>query len=88
MGRWQIGFEHPAYLALLFLLLPGIWWLGRRSLAGLGPWRQTLAILLRSLVVSLVVFALAGVHWIWFSDRLTVIYLWIKAIVFRQPSGN
>ncbi len=74
MGRWQVGFEYPAFLGLI-VVLPWIWWLGRQSLAGLGPWRQWFAILFRSLVLLLIIAALAGVHWIWISDRLTVIYL-------------
>lgn len=74
MGRWQVGFEYPAFLGLL-AIIPLIWWMARNSLAGLGPWRQRFAILFRTLVLLLVIAALAGVHWIWISDRLTVIYL-------------
>jgi uncharacterized membrane protein len=74
MGRWQIGFEYPIYWGLA-ALLPFVWWLGKRSLAGLGPWRQWLAILLRCSVLLLVIAALAGIQWIWINDRLTVIYL-------------
>ncbi len=74
MGRWQIGFEYPAFWGFI-VLLPLVWWLGKRSLAGLGPWRQWLAILLRCSVLTLIIAALAGVHWIWINDRLTVIYL-------------
>ncbi len=74
MGRWQIGFEYPLYWSLA-ALLPFVWWLGRQSLAGLGPWRQWTAILLRCSVLTLIIAALAGVQWIWISDRLTVIYL-------------
>jgi uncharacterized membrane protein len=74
MGRFEIGFQHPWYLLLLFVI-PVTWWLGLRSLAGLGPCRRGLALLFRSLVLLLVVLALAGIQWIWSSDKLTVIYL-------------
>lgn len=74
MFSFRLGFEHPYYLVLL-ILLPLVWWVGYRSLAGLGPWRRWLALLFRSLVIGLVVGALAGVQWIWVNDRLTVIYL-------------
>ncbi len=74
MGRFEIGFQHPWYLLLLFVI-PVTWWLGLRSLAGLGPWRRGLALLFRSLVLLLVILALAGIQWIWSSDKLTVIYL-------------
>ncbi|MDZ4852964.1 MAG: VWA domain-containing protein [Pirellulaceae bacterium] len=74
MGHWQIGFEYPMYWGLI-LLVPWIWWLGQQSLAGLGATRQWIAILLRCAVLILVIAALAGVHWIWISDRTSVIYL-------------
>lgn len=74
MGRWQIGFEYPVFW-ILALLIPMVWWLGQRSLSGLGPFRQWLAIILRCSIVTLIIAALAGVHWVWINDRLTVIYL-------------
>ena len=74
MGRMEIGFETP-WALLLLVVIPITWWIGRRSLAGLGPWRRSLALVFRSLVLLLIVLAIAGVQWIWSSDRLTVIYL-------------
>ncbi len=84
MARWQIGFEYP-YFLLLLLILPVIWWLGFHSLAGLGPVRRALALIFRSLVISLIVLALAGIQWIWISDRLTVIYLLDQSDSIPQP---
>ena len=84
MGRWQIGFEYP-YFLLLLLILPVIWWLGFHSLAGLGPARRALALIFRSLVITLIVLALAGIQWIWISDRLTVIYLLDQSDSIPQP---
>ncbi len=74
MGRIEVGFQHPWYL-LLLLLIPLVWWLGLKSLAGLGPWRRSIAIALRTAVMLLVIFAIAGIQWIWSSEKLTVIYL-------------
>ena len=74
MGRIEIGFQYPWYLLLLFLI-PMVWWLGLKSLAGLGPWRRVIAIVLRTAVMLLVIFAIAGIQWIWSSEKLTVIYL-------------
>jgi uncharacterized membrane protein len=74
MGNFQIDFQYPWMLVLL-ILIPIAWWIGVRSLAGLGPVRRGLALVLRSLVLLLVIAALAGVQWIWTSDRQTVIYL-------------
>ena len=55
---WSVNFERPWYL-LLLLLLPLIWYLGFRSLAGLGRWRRLLAMFLRSAVLAALVLALA-----------------------------
>jgi uncharacterized membrane protein len=74
MGNFQIDFQYPWMLVLL-ILIPIAWWIGVRSLAGLGPVRRGLALVLRSLVLLLVIAALAGVQWIWTSERQTVIYL-------------
>jgi uncharacterized membrane protein len=74
MGRIEIGFQYPWFLLLSFLI-PLVWWLGLKSLAGLGPWRQFFALLFRTAVMLLVIFAIAGVQWIWSSNKLTVIYL-------------
>jgi uncharacterized membrane protein/Mg-chelatase subunit ChlD len=66
---------HSAWYLLLLALLPLVWLVSFRSLAGLGKWRRWLAIGLRSLVILLVVFALADMQYQRSSDRVTVIYL-------------
>ncbi len=71
---FEIAFDRPWFL-LLFLLVPVVWWMGFNSLAGLGAWRRVFALLLRSLVVSLLVLALAQTQVRQTTDRLTVIYL-------------
>jgi len=70
----RIAFDRPEYLVLL-AVLPVLWWLGRRSLAGLGRFRRYTALTLRSLLVLLVVAALAEVQWVRSSDRMAVLYL-------------
>lgn len=74
MGRIEFGFQYPWYL-LLLAVIPVVWWLGMKSLAGLGPWRRGIAIALRTAVLLLIIFAIAGIQWIWSSEKLTVIYL-------------
>jgi hypothetical protein len=61
----------PCYLALL----PFLWWISFRPLAGLGQARRFTALVLRSLVVILIVLALAELQVVHRSDKLTVIYL-------------
>ena len=74
MGRIELGFQYPWFL-LLLLIIPLVWWLGLKSLAGLGPWRRAIALALRTAVMLLIILAIAGVQWIWSSEKLTVIYL-------------
>ena len=74
MFNYHITFESPWYLVLL-ALVPVLWWWSFRRLAVLGPWRRAAAIGARSVVLVLLILAVAGVQWVRISDRLTVIYL-------------
>lgn len=70
----MLAFNHPWYLLLLGLL-PFVWWFSYGSLSGLGRWRRAMAIGLRSLVILLIVAALAEMQYQRTNDKLTVIYL-------------
>jgi len=74
MVHYRLSFDSPGYL-LLLALVPAVWWWSFRRLVVLGPLRRCVALALRSLVILLIVFALAGVQMVRVSDRLTVIYL-------------
>ncbi|MCA9199485.1 MAG: VWA domain-containing protein, partial [Planctomycetales bacterium] len=69
-----LPFNKPVYL-LLLLLLPFLWIFSYRSLSGLGGLRRWLALSLRSLVLILIVLALAETQFLRRNDRITVIYL-------------
>lgn len=71
---FELTFERP-WMLLLLGLLPLVWWLGFRSLAGLGGTRRVLALAFRSLVFTLLVLALAELSWQKKTNQLTVIYL-------------
>jgi uncharacterized membrane protein len=70
----MFAFNNPWYLLLLGLL-PLLAWASYRSLSGLGKWRRWIAIALRSVVMALLICALAEMQYQRTSDRLTVIYL-------------
>jgi uncharacterized membrane protein/Mg-chelatase subunit ChlD len=74
MFNYQIRFESPWYLALL-ALLPVLWWFSLRRLVLLGRVRRLLVIGLRTVVLTTIILALAGIQMVRISDRLTVIYL-------------
>ncbi|MEM9827375.1 MAG: VWA domain-containing protein [Planctomycetota bacterium] len=70
----RLGFEHPMYLWLL-VFLPLLVFFAWTRLAALGRFRQFLAIMIRCVVWTVIVFALAGVQWVRTDDRLTVMYV-------------
>ena len=55
---FDIAFEQPWYL-LLLTLVPLMWFWSFQSLSGLGTYRRVFALLFRTVVVVLLVFALA-----------------------------
>jgi uncharacterized membrane protein len=73
-------FDHPVWLLLLLLAIP-IVWLGKRSLASLETSRQWTAIGLRLLVLTIIVFMLAGLQGVKWHNDLTVI-----AVIDRSES--
>lgn len=74
MGNISFSFEYPWFL-LLLLLIPMLWVVSFSPLASLGPGRRMAALGFRSTVLLLIVFALAGIQWVWISDKVTTIYL-------------
>jgi uncharacterized membrane protein/Mg-chelatase subunit ChlD len=75
LGNLSIAFGQPWWLVLLPLILPPMVWMSFRSLAGLGPVRRLLAILLRASIITLIVLALAEMQTVRRSDRLTTIFM-------------
>ncbi len=75
LGNWSITFGNPWWLILIPMIVPPLIWMSYRSLAGLGPVRQTLAILFRTAVITLIVLALAELQSVRRTDRLTTMFL-------------
>ena len=74
MPDWlPISFTHPALLALL-VLAPLAWWLERRSLVLLPRGRRIASLALRTVVILLLVLALAGMRFERRSDAVTVVF--------------
>lgn len=74
MERWSLTFLEPWWLLGLGLI-PLIFWLSRRSLAGLGPIRRWIALGLRSLLIALLVAALAGLELVRSSDQVCTLFV-------------
>jgi len=79
----MLVFNSPWWL-LLLLLLPAMWWFSFHSLSGLGHWRRILALFLRTVVMLLIVAALAEMQYQRTSDRVTVIYLLDQSLSIPQ----
>lgn len=78
MADLNLPFDNPWWpylLGLLAVLIVALVAIGRRSLSGLGRWRWLLAMTLRSLVVGLIILAIADLQHREKSDKLTVLYL-------------
>lgn len=75
LGTLQIAFLRPWWLLLLPVILPPLILISMRSLAGLGRVRKTIAILLRSSVVALIVFALAELQLVRKNESMTTLFL-------------
>lgn len=67
-------FDRPAWLWLVLVIVL-LWWMARRSLAGLGPIRGRMCILTRAVVVILLVLVIAGTHQVLKNDDLSVLFL-------------
>lgn len=74
MFNSSLAFDSVWWLALL-AALPVLWAMSYRGLSGLGGWRRIWALTLRSLVFTLVVFALADAQYRKTTDSVTVMYL-------------
>jgi uncharacterized membrane protein/Mg-chelatase subunit ChlD len=74
--RWSLplDFGSPWFL-LGLLLVPLVTWWARRSLAGISGSRRVVSIVLRTIVVLLIVLALAELRILQRNDRLAVIFL-------------
>ena len=79
-----VRFETPGYLVLL-ALLPLIVLLSFRSLAGLGPIRRWIAIVVRCLVIACMAAALAGPSWTRETDALSVVFVVDRSRSIPRP---
>lgn len=80
----NVDFNSPWYLTLL-LLIPVIWYVGRESLSSMGRWRRFSALAIRTIVLLLLVAALAEMQFLRTNDRMTVIYLLDQSESIPKP---
>ena len=71
----SVAFTQPWYLLAFLLLAPLIWIWSWKSLSGFGRTRYIVANLLRTIVLGLLILALAEMQSVKVSEKVTTIYL-------------
>jgi uncharacterized membrane protein len=75
LGNLSFTASNPWWLLLLPLILPPLVFLSAKSLAGLGTVRRAMAILIRAIVITLIVLAMAEVQTVRRSERLATLFV-------------
>jgi uncharacterized membrane protein len=78
-------FTHPLYLWLLPVALGWIIWLAWKSDVQISRWRRWLAFSLRTLVVTALVLALAGLQWLRALEGMNVFFLLDRSDSIPSP---
>src|SRR5690606_41300746 len=74
MPHLPVTFDAP-YFLLLLVTIPLLWWMARRSLAGMSAGRRWLALGVRSLVALCLILALADIQGVRVIDRIATWFL-------------
>ena len=70
-----IAFDRPLALLLIPVMVWLFWQIARKSFAGLHPQTAALALIVRAIAIVLLTLAIAGVHVVKQTDKLTTIFL-------------
>jgi len=81
----SIHFGKPVLLILLALIVPTVFW-ARKSLAGLGRWRGTWALIVRILILVLLVLSLSEAAWKFKRDDLSLIYVLDRSLSIPESA--
>jgi Mg-chelatase subunit ChlD len=87
MNWLYFSFDQPAWLLLLLVLLPLVWFTGWKSLSGLGRWRFWTALAFRSALLVLLVCALAEIQLVRISQRIVTLFL-VDQSASIDPQGR
>ncbi len=78
---------QPAWLWLLLVLPVIIYW-SRKSLAGMGPTRRWLAIILRTAILLFLILAMAEVRFRQVNDTVTTLFLVDRSLSIPEESSE
>ncbi len=71
----HLQITHPIYLLLLVPALAWVFWFGVRSDVQLSGWRRWCALVIRTIVVAALVFAIAGLQWLLPLEGMNVFFV-------------
>src|SRR5260370_37988904 len=71
----QLQFTHPIYLLLLVPALAWVFWFAFKSDVQVGAWRKWMALIVRTIVVLAIVFAIAGLQWLLPVEGMNVVFV-------------
>jgi uncharacterized membrane protein len=71
----QLQFTHPIYLLLLIPALAWVFWFAFKSDVQVGAWRKWMALIVRTIVVVTIIFAIAGLQWLLPVEGMNVFFV-------------
>src|SRR6266850_705669 len=78
-------FTHPFYLLLLIPALGWVIWFAWKSDVQVTRWRRWMALVIRALVVTLLVLAIAGLQWLRPREGMNVFFVLDRSDSIPSP---
>src|SRR5437867_4249130 len=78
-------FTHPYYLLLLVPALAWVTWFAWKSDVQISAWRRWAALVVRALVLTAIVFAIAGLQWLLPVEGMNVFFLLDRSDSIPSP---
>src|SRR5215468_10454553 len=70
-----LQFTHPIYLLLLLPALGWVFWYAFKSDVQVSAWRKWMALIIRTIVVLAIIFAIAGLQWLLPIEGMNVFFV-------------
>src|SRR6266852_3120866 len=84
----RFQFTHPLYLLLLVPAMAWVVWFAWKSDVQISTWRRWLAVSVRTLVLWLLVLAIAGLQWLRPADGMNVFFVLDRSDSIPSPQQD
>src|SRR6266567_1785559 len=81
----HIQFTHPYYLLLLVPALAWVIWFAWKSDVQISQWRRWTAFVVRTIVLTAIIFAIAGLQWLPPVEGMNVFFLLDRSDSIPSP---